>query len=182
MTTDDVTGLVALALTLLVCALLFVRRVPAGTTAVVERAGQVHRLLPPGVYTVTPFRDRVLRVSTRARCVELRALNVITADHLLLRYDVDLWASVVDPARADYRADYRAPDLWPRRLEGEAVLALRTAVSTLTLEQALVRRAEIVDAVRAALAPTAAAYGAAVARVEIIDADHVPPATTGSTH
>ncbi|MFI6506144.1 SPFH domain-containing protein [Streptosporangium sp. NPDC050855] len=137
--------------------------VPQGTAGVVERFGRYHRTLGPGPSLVVPFIDRIRDVvDLREQAVSFPPRPVVTRDHLVVSVDVAVYFRVADARAATYEiANFLLA------VEQLTVTALRDAIGSRDLEEALASSGEIGVELCATLGRAAEAWGVRIGRAEI---------------
>lgn len=84
---------------------LAIQRVPQGQAYTVHRFGEYRRTLLPGVHWILPLVESVAhRMSMTGRAVQFPAVQLSRED-TALRVGGSLWFQVIEPARADPRAE-----------------------------------------------------------------------------
>src|SRR6266566_254946 len=106
MSSGAVAGLVV-AVVVVVLVLVFLSRsiwlVPPARARNVERLGQFHKTLVPGLHLVIPMIDRVKDlIDLREQVVSFLKQPVITEDNVVVHIDTVLFFQVTDPRAADY--------------------------------------------------------------------------------
>ena len=77
-----------------------------GNSALIERLGQFHRELTPGLHWKVPLVDRVAaRYSLRERCLDVPPQKCITADNAPLEADAVVFYRIEDATKAKYTID-----------------------------------------------------------------------------
>lgn len=162
--------LVALFSSMTVLRRLFFMRVQRGEMGVIERWGQVVRVVGPGPYMYRPIRDKGLKTTTRLRQIHLKE-DTRTQDNafVLLEVFLQLRIKAEDPANAE------STDLnlkWKNLLASLYSLedpddqikrwgqdALRTEVAKHTFDETFKDKSVIRNGVMEHLAPKLAEYG-----------------------
>jgi len=172
MTPDAVAGLVV-GLVVVVLIIVFTSRsiwlVPPARARNVERLGQFHKTLDPGLHLVLPMIDRVKElIDLREKVVPFTGQRVITEDNVVVAIDTVLFFQVTDPRAADYEiVDYIGA------IEQLAATMLRSVIGSMDLEQTLTSRDKINTLLRGVLDEASGKWGIRVTRVEIRSID--PP-------
>jgi regulator of protease activity HflC (stomatin/prohibitin superfamily) len=137
--------------------------VPQGTAGVVERFGRYHRTLGPGPNLVVPFIDRIRDVvDLREQAVSFPPRPVVTRDHLVVSVDVAVYFRVADARAATYEiANFLLA------VEQLTVTALRDAIGSRDLEDALASGEEIGTELCAAIGRAAEAWGVRIGRAQL---------------
>ncbi len=166
---------VALVLTVIVVGLviLFLSRsiwlVPPARARNVERLGQFHKTLEPGLNFVIPMIDRVKDlIDLREQVVQFTGQRVITEDNVVVAIDTVLFFQVTDPRAADYEIVN-----YIQAIEQLAATMLRSVIGSMDLEQTLTSRDKINTLLRGVLDDASGKWGIRVTRVEIRSVD--PP-------
>jgi regulator of protease activity HflC (stomatin/prohibitin superfamily) len=174
MTTTTVAIIVVAALAILLI-LLFLSRsiwlVPPSRARNVERLGQFHKTMEPGLNFVLPMIDRVKDlIDLREQVVSFTGQRVITEDNVVVAIDTVLFFQVTDPRAAQYEiVDYIDA------IEKLSATMLRSVIGSMDLEQTLTSRDKINTLLRGVLDDASGKWGIRVTRVEIRSID--PPQT-----
>lgn len=130
--------------------------VPEGLVGFLEVDGLQHEVLPPGVHVWWQFNHsiKVTQLDTRLQTMEVNGQEILTKDRVGLRINLSaLWqvkdAQLVKTQLADHK-DY---------LYRELQLALRTVVSTQTLDELLADKNLLNQTIQQIVAEKVAAYG-----------------------
>ena len=152
------------------------------TVVVIERLGRFHRLLPAGAHLVVPGLDSrktivwtggqpkrryglaIRHLDLREQIVYADPRPVITRDNVALTINPIIYWRITDARRAVYET----ADLIDAILT-TGVSALRNVVGELELDEVLVSRERISQAVLAALTGIAPRWGIEVSRVEMVE-------------
>jgi len=174
MSSGTVAILVVAAL-VVVLIILFVSRsiwlVPPARARNVERLGQFHKTLEPGLNFVLPMIDRVKDlIDLREQVVSFTGQRVITEDNVVVAIDTVLFFQVTDPRAADYEIVN-----YIQAIEQLAATMLRSVIGSMDLEQTLTSRDKINTLLRGVLDDASGKWGIRVTRVEIRSID--PPQT-----
>ena len=141
-----------LALVAICFLLLSVRRVPRGTTGVMERLGGFHRTLRPGLHLVLPG-DRIRAVDLSEKHAYLSEVPLDTADATVLA-EGDIGYAVVDARAATYEiADHRDA------IRQLAVSTLSDLARDRTVDDLVTDNAGVTDRLREVLAETVPGWG-----------------------
>ena len=172
MTPDAVAGLVV-GLVVVVLIIVFLGRsiwlVPPARARNVERLGQFHKTLDPGLHLVLPMIDRVKNlIDLREQVVSFTGQRVITEDNVVVSIDTVLFFQVTDPRAADYEIVN-----YIQAIEQLAATMLRSVIGSMDLEQTLTSRDKINTLLRGVLDEASGKWGIRVTRVEIRSID--PP-------
>ncbi len=168
-------GVVAIVLAAVVVGLviLFLSRsiwlVPPARARNVERLGQFHKTMVPGLNFVIPMIDRVKAlIDLREQVVQFTGQRVITEDNVVVSIDTVLFFQVTDPRAADYEIVN-----YIQAIEQLAATMLRSVIGSMDLEQTLTSRDKINTMLRGVLDDASGKWGIRVTRVEIRSID--PP-------
>jgi regulator of protease activity HflC (stomatin/prohibitin superfamily) len=102
LTVNLMTGLALLAL----ISLASLRRVPQGFTFTVDRLGQFHRTLAPGIHFILPFVDRVThRINMLGRALLVHCESLETKDACRVIADGTIYLQILDPRKVTGRLD-----------------------------------------------------------------------------
>lgn len=169
-----VSGTLIFALVLVCVALLFavqgIKVVPQQTAWVVERLGQFHAVLNPGLNIIIPFIDRVAyRHSLKEIPLDTPSQVCITRDNTQLTVDGVLYFQVTDPKRASYGTSN-----YVIAITQLAQTTLRSVIGRMELDKTFEERDAINNNVVSAIDEAAMNWGVKVLRYEIKDL--TPPA------
>jgi regulator of protease activity HflC (stomatin/prohibitin superfamily) len=161
------------ALVVVVLVVVFLSRsiwlVPPARARNVERLGQFHKTLVPGLHLVIPMIDRVKDlIDLREQVVSFTGQRVITEDNVVVSIDTVLFFQVTDPRAADYEIVN-----YIQAIEQLAATMLRSVIGSMDLEQTLTSRDKINTLLRGVLDDASGKWGIRVTRVEIRSID--PP-------
>jgi regulator of protease activity HflC (stomatin/prohibitin superfamily) len=135
----------------------------------VERLGQFHKTMEPGLNFVIPMIDRVKDlIDLREQVVQFTGQRVITEDNVVVSIDTVLFFQVTDPRAADYEIVN-----YIQAIEQLAATMLRSVIGSMDLEQTLTSRDKINTLLRGVLDDASGKWGIHVTRVEIRSVD--PP-------
>lgn len=131
--------------------------------ALVERLGQFHVKLVPGLHIVIPFIDNVVYKETiREQVIDIQPQQCITKDNVALEADAVIYWRIVDMKRTYYAvANVR------QAMTNLVLTALRAEVGKLELDQTFASRAEINQALLEDLDVSTDPWGIKVTRVEV---------------
>jgi regulator of protease activity HflC (stomatin/prohibitin superfamily) len=164
-------AILVVALLAVLLVLLFLSRsiwlVPPSRARNVERLGQFHKTMEPGLHFVLPMIDRVKDlIDLREQVVSFTGQRVITEDKVVVSIDTVLFFQVTDPRAADYEiVNYIGA------IEQLAATMLRSVIGSMDLEQTLTSRDKINTLLRAVLDDASGKWGIRVTRVEIRSID-----------
>lgn len=143
--------------------------VPPARARNIERLGQFHKTLEPGLHLVIPMIDRVKDlIDLREQVVSFTGQRVITEDNVVVAIDTVLFFQVTDPRAADYEIVN-----YIQAIEQLAATMLRSVIGSMDLEQTLTSRDKINTLLRGVLDDASGKWGIRVTRVEIRSID--PP-------
>jgi regulator of protease activity HflC (stomatin/prohibitin superfamily) len=168
-------AILVIAVLAIVLIIIFISRsiwlVPPSRARNVERLGQFHKTMEPGLNMVLPMIDKVKDlIDLREQVVSFTGQRVITEDNVGVSIDTVLFFQVTDPRAADYEiVDYIGA------IEQLAATMLRSVIGSMDLEQTLTSRDKINTALRGVLDDASGKWGIRVTRVEIRSID--PPQT-----
>src|SRR5258708_3330192 len=141
--------------------------VPPARARNVERLGQFHKTLVPGLHLVIPMIDRVKNlIDLREQVVSFTGQRVITEDNVVVSIDTVLFFQVTDPRAADYEIVN-----YIQAIEQLAATMLRSVIGSMDLEQTLTSRDKINTLLRGALDDASGKWGIRETRVEIRSID-----------
>jgi regulator of protease activity HflC (stomatin/prohibitin superfamily) len=166
-------AIIVVAVLAVLIIILFISRsiwlVPPSRARNVERLGQFHKTMQPGLNFVLPMIDKVKDlIDLREQVVSFTGQRVITEDNVVVSIDTVLFFQVTDPRAADYEiVDYI------QAIEQLAATMLRSVIGSMDLEQTLTSRDRINTLLRGVLDDASGKWGIRVTRVEIRSID--PP-------
>jgi regulator of protease activity HflC (stomatin/prohibitin superfamily) len=145
--------------------------IPPARARNIERLGQFHKTLEPGLHFVVPIIDKVKDViDLREQVVSFAGQRVITEDNVVVAIDTVLFFQVTDPRAADYEIVN-----YIQAIEQLSATMLRSVIGSMDLEQTLTSRDKINTLLRGVLDEASGKWGTRVTRVEIRSID--PPQT-----
>ena len=158
-----------IAVVLFVIAIVFIARslkvVPQQHAWVVERLGNYHSTLTPGLNLLVPFVDAVAyRHSLKEIALDVPSQVCITRDNTQLQVDGILYFQVTDPMRASYGSSN-----YIMAITQLAQTTLRSVIGKLELDKTFEERATINHSVVSAIDEAALNWGVKVLRYEIKD-------------
>src|SRR5262250_2255603 len=161
------------AIIVVILIIVFVSRsiwlVPPARARNVERLGQFHKTMEPGLNFVLPMIDRVKDlIDLREQVVSFTGQRVITEDNVVVSIDTVLFFQVTDPRAADYEIVN-----YIQAIEQLAATMLRSVIGSMDLEETLTSRDKINTLLRGVLDDASGKWGIRVTRVEIRSID--PP-------
>lgn len=134
-----------------------------GNEALVERMGQYHRKLKPGLNFIVPFVDQiVMEDTTREQFLDIKPQNVITQDNIYVEVDAIVYWRIRDIEKSFYAIE----DL-QGALTQITTTTLRETIAQNTLEQTNVSRAEMDSAILDQLNNITADWGVDILRLDI---------------
>lgn len=155
--------IIAIVLVLIGYALGSAKLINQGNEALVERLGQYHRKLRPGLNFIVPLLDQiVMEDTTREQVLDIKPQNAITKDNIYLEVDGVVYWKIKDMERSFYQID----DL-QQALTNLTATTLREVVARNTLEETNAARAEMNKALLDELNQTTAEWGVQIIRVDI---------------
>src|SRR5579864_5415295 len=136
--------------------------IPPSRARNVERLGQFHKTLEPGLHLVIPMIDRVKDlIDLREQVVSFTGQRVITEDNVVVAIDTVLFFQVTDPRAADYEIVN-----YIQAIEQLAATMLRSVIGSMDLEQTLTSRDKINTLLRGVLDDASGKWGIRVTRGE----------------
>jgi regulator of protease activity HflC (stomatin/prohibitin superfamily) len=148
-----------------------VKIINEGNVALVERLGQYHRKLEPGLNFIIPLLDAVvLEETTREKVLSIEPQQAITKDNVSLKADAVIYWQIIELEKVFYSVE----DI-ESAIENLVVTTLRSAIGQLELEQTYASRATINQALLQQLDEAIANWGVKVTRVEVRE---ITPAKT----
>ncbi len=154
---------IAIVLVLIGYALGSAKLINQGNEALVERLGQYHRKLRPGLNFIVPLLDQiVMEDTTREQVLDIKPQNAITRDNVYLEVDGVVFWRIKDIEKSFYEID----DL-QQALTNVAATTIREIVARSTLEETNAARAEMNKALLDELNATTVDWGVQILRVDI---------------
>jgi regulator of protease activity HflC (stomatin/prohibitin superfamily) len=155
--------LVAMVLVLIGYTLGSAKLINQGNEALVERLGQFHRKLKPGLNFIVPLVDTVvMEDTTREQILDIKPQKVITADNVYLEVDGVVNWRIIDMEKSFYKID----DI-QIALANLATVELRANLAERNLEQVIASRSEMNRTLLQVLNATAEQWGVEIIRVDI---------------
>lgn len=153
-----------------VAALSCIKIVNTGYLYVVERLGQYHRTLEPGMHGIIPFFDFVRKkVSTKQQILDIEPQSVITKDNVRISIDNVIFYKVMDAKAAVYNIEnYHSGIIY------STITNMRNIVGDMTLDEVLSGRDKINSELLTVVDEITDAYGIKILSVEIKNI--LPPA------
>src|SRR5215471_14426331 len=166
-------AIIVVAVLAILLILLFLSRsiwlVPPARARNVERLGQFHKTMEPGLNMVLPMIDRVKDlIDLREQVVSFTGQRVITEDNVVVSIDTVLFFQVTDPRAAQYEIVN-----YIDAIEKLSATMLRSVIGSMDLEETLTSRDKINTLLRGVLDDASGKWGIRVTRVEIRSID--PP-------
>ncbi len=156
-------ALVAIVLALIGYALGSTKVINQGNEALVERMGQFHRRLRPGLRFIVPLVDTiVMEDTTREQILDIKPQKVITADNVYLEVDGVVNWKIINMKDSFYEID----DI-QIALANLATVELRANLAERNLEQVIASRSEMNRTLLQLLNATASKWGVEIIRVDI---------------
>jgi regulator of protease activity HflC (stomatin/prohibitin superfamily) len=147
-----------------------IKVVNTGYLYVVERFGQFHRVLEPGLHFIVPFIDFVRRkISTKQQILDVEPQSVITKDNVKILVDNVIFYKVLNARDAVYNIEsYQSGIVY------SATTNMRNILGNMTLDEILSGRDSINQDLLSIIDEVTDAYGIKILSVEIKNI--VPPA------
>ncbi|WP_315067123.1 SPFH domain-containing protein [uncultured Clostridium sp.] len=147
-----------------------IKVVNTGYLYVVERFGQFHRVLEPGLHFIVPFVDFVRRrVSTKQQILDVEPQSVITKDNVKILVDNVIFYKVLNARDAVYNIES-----FQSGIVYSATTNMRNILGNMTLDEILSGRDAINQDLLSIIDEVTDAYGIKILSVEIKNI--VPPA------
>jgi regulator of protease activity HflC (stomatin/prohibitin superfamily) len=155
---------------MLVVVLSSIKVVNTGYICVVERFGQFHRVLEPGLHFIVPFIDFVRkRISTKQQILDVEPQSVITKDNVKILVDNVIFYKVLNARDAVYNIEsYQSGIVY------SATTNMRNILGNMSLDEILSGRDAINQDLLSIIDEVTDAYGIKILSVEIKNI--VPPA------
>ncbi|MEM6754450.1 MAG: SPFH domain-containing protein [Cyanobacteria bacterium P01_C01_bin.38] len=155
--------IIAIALVLIGYSLGSAKIINQGNEALVERLGQYHRKLRPGLNFIVPLIDQVvMEDTTREQILDIKPQNVITKDNIYLEIDGVVYWRIKDMEKSFYQIDDLA-----QGLNQITTTSLREIIAQNTLEETNVSRVDMDKELLDRLNETTADWGVEIQRVDI---------------
>ncbi|MGB6301600.1 MAG: SPFH domain-containing protein [Rivularia sp. (in: cyanobacteria)] len=155
--------IIAIALVLIGYSLGSAKIINQGNEALVERLGQYHRKLRPGLNFIVPLIDQVvMEDTTREQILDIKPQNVITKDNIYLEIDGVVYWRIKDMEKSFYQIDDLA-----QGLNQITTTSLREIIAQNTLEETNVSRVDMDQELLDRLNETTAGWGVEIQRVDI---------------
>lgn len=147
-----------------------IKVVNTGYLYVVERFGQFHRVLEPGLHFIVPFVDFVRkRISTKQQILDVEPQSVITKDNVKILVDNVIFYKVLNARDAVYNIES-----FQSGIVYSATTNMRNILGNMTLDEILSGRDSINQDLLSIIDEVTDAYGIKILSVEIKNI--VPPA------
>ncbi len=155
--------IIAIALVLIGYSLGSAKIINQGNEALVERLGQYHRKLRPGLNFIVPLIDQVvMEDTTREQILDIKPQNVITKDNIYLEIDGVVYWRIKDMEKSFYQIDDLA-----QGLNQITTTSLREIIAQNTLEETNVSRVDMDKELLDRLNETTIDWGVEIQRVDI---------------
>ncbi len=155
--------LIAIFLVLIGYSLGSAKIINQGNEALVERLGQYHRKLRPGLNFIVPLIDQVvMEDTTREQILDIKPQNVITKDNIYLEIDAIVYWRIKDMEKSFYQIDDLA-----QGLTQITTTSLREIIATNTLEETNASRKEMDKELLDMLNEITADWGVEIMRLDI---------------
>ena len=155
--------IIAIALVLIGYSLGSAKIINQGNEALVERLGQYHRKLRPGLNFIVPLFDQVvMEDTTREQILDIKPQNVITKDNIYLEIDGVVYWRIKDMEKSFYQIDDLA-----QGLNQITTTTLREIIAQNSLEETNVSRVDMDKELLDRLNETTADWGVEIQRVDI---------------
>lgn len=155
--------IIAIVLVLIGYALGSAKLINQGNEALVERLGQYHRKLNPGLNFIVPLIDQiVMEDTTREQVLDIKPQNGITRDNIFLEVDGVVYWRLKDIKKSFYEID----DL-QQALTNLTATTLREVVARNTLEEINAARSEVNRSLLDELNVQTTEWGVQIMRVDI---------------
>jgi len=157
-------------LLILIVVISSIKVVNTGHLYVVERFGQFHRVLEPGLHFIVPFVDFVRRkISTKQQILDVEPQSVITKDNVKILVDNVIFYKVLNARDAVYNIES-----FQSGIVYSATTNMRNILGNMSLDEILSGRDSINQDLLSIIDEVTDAYGIKILSVEIKNI--VPPA------
>ncbi len=157
-------------LLILIVVISSIKVVNTGHLYVVERFGQFHRVLEPGLHFIVPFVDFVRRkISTKQQILDVEPQSVITKDNVKILVDNVIFYKVLNARDAVYNIES-----FQSSIVYSATTNMRNILGNMSLDEILSGRDSINQDLLSIIDEVTDAYGIKILSVEIKNI--VPPA------
>ncbi|NEO25615.1 MAG: paraslipin [Kamptonema sp. SIO4C4] len=148
-----------------------VRIINEGNEALVERLGQYHQKLNPGLNFILPFLDTIVVEETiRERVLGIEPQKAITKDNVSLGVDAVIYWQIIDLEKTFYVVENIE-----EAIENLVVTTLRSAIGRLNLDETYSSREKVNQRLLEQLDDATANWGVKVTRIEVRE---ITPAKT----
>ena len=155
--------IIAIALVLIGYSLGSAKIINQGNEALVERLGQFHRKLRPGLNFIVPLIDQiVMEDTTRDQILDIKPQNVITKDNIYLEIDGVVYWRIKDMEKSFYQIDDLA-----QGLNQITTTTLREIIAQNSLEETNISRVDMDKELLDRLNEITADWGVEIQRVDI---------------
>ncbi|MBE6091476.1 MAG: SPFH/Band 7/PHB domain protein [Clostridium beijerinckii] len=159
-----------IVLLILIVVISSIKVVNTGHLYVVERFGQFHRVLEPGLHFIVPFVDFVRRkISTKQQILDVEPQSVITKDNVKILVDNVIFYKVLNARDAVYNIES-----FQSGIVYSATTNMRNILGNMSLDEILSGRDSINQDLLSIIDEVTDAYGIKILSVEIKNI--VPPA------
>ena len=134
--------------------------------AVVFRLGKFSSIKGPGLFGIIPIFDQLRKIDTRVLTMDIPRQQVITKDNVPISVNGVLFYRVTDPARAVIEVQN-----FNFAISQYARAALRDVIGQMTLDEVLVEREQIGEAIEKNVAQATGGWGLSVDGIRIQDID-----------
>ncbi len=139
--------------------------VPQSEQYVVERFGELHKVLGPGINLIVPFLDRVAhRISILERQLPNASQDAITRDNVLVQVETSVFYRILQPEKTVYRI---------RDVDGAIATTVagivRAEIGKMDLDDVQSHRAQLISTIKALVEDAVDNWGIEVTRAEILD-------------
>ena len=155
--------IIAIAFVLIGYSLGSAKIINQGNEALVERLGQYHRKLRPGLNFIVPLIDQVvMEDTTREQILDIKPQNIITRDNIYLEVDAVVYWRIKDMEKSFYQIDDLA-----QGLNEITSTSLREIIAQSTLEETNASRVEMDKQLLDRLNEITVDWGVEILRVDI---------------
>lgn len=134
--------------------------------AVVFRLGKFSSIKGPGLFLIIPIFDQLRKIDTRVLTMDIPRQQVITKDNVPISVNGVLFYRVTDPARAVIEVQN-----FNFAISQYAQTALRDVIGQMTLDEVLIEREQIGEAIEKIVAHATGGWGLTVDGIRIQDID-----------
>ena len=151
-----------MAVIVIIIALSSIRIVRPYEEAVVERLGKFKDVRKQGLILIVPFIERVQKVDTRERVLDVPTQEVITSDNAIVEVDAVIYFKITDSQAVLYKVQS-----FKHAAVYLAQTNLRNIIGNIKLDEVYASRQKINDTLRAVLDEATDAWGVKITRVEL---------------